>query len=174
MFLTSLNQYSSNLNGILFAKFNSYIIYSQICGVQNELAKCHKELNSFQKMEETYRSNPKFGNSNQLRAEMDQVRVKIAELESALAAMRKEHAVVESRLGSLRSRSPNPPTRGCSEESPEGLKRNSRSGSRSGSSNDSGSLKSSNLSIGSSAVTSTGQVVYDIPENSYNNQVSIP
>jgi hypothetical protein len=45
-------------------------------------------MNSFQKMEETYRSNPKFGNSNQLRAEMEQLRVKIVELEAALAQLR--------------------------------------------------------------------------------------
>ena len=140
---------------------------SQIYGVQNELAKCHKEMNSFQKMEETYRSNPKFGNSNQLRAEMDQVRAKIKDLDAALASLRAEHAIVENRLGSLRSRSPNP-TRACPEDSPEEKKRISRSGS----SNDSGSIKSSNLSIGSSAVTSSGPVVYDIPENSYNHQVN--
>jgi hypothetical protein len=43
---------------------------------------------SFLKMEETYRANPKFGNSNQLRAEMEQTREKIGELESLLTSLR--------------------------------------------------------------------------------------
>jgi len=44
--------------------------------------------------------------------------------------------------------------------------------SRSDSSNDSGSIKSSSLSIGSSAmINSVGQVVYDIPENELHQRV---
>ena len=52
------------------------------------MAKCRKELASFKKMEETLRSNPKFGNTNQLRKETEQVMFKIAELENALASLR--------------------------------------------------------------------------------------
>jgi hypothetical protein len=77
---------------------------------------------------------------------------------------------VSTRLGSLRSRSPLPGVRAVRDgrdPSPDNLKRSSRSDS----SNDSGSIKSSNLSIGSSAVA-TSSVVYDVPENAYNNQVT--
>jgi hypothetical protein len=57
----------------------------QICGAETELAKCRKELSSFKKMEETYRSNPKFGNTNQLRKETEQVQ----ELKKSLFYLRR-------------------------------------------------------------------------------------
>ncbi len=109
------------------------------------LQRKQKELVSLQQMVVTYQSNPKFGNSKHFQGEISNLTLEIEDLEKALHAMRANKAAIEDQLESLRSRSPMPPSgspmlaRGSA----------SRGGTTPRSSQSSGSVKSSTLSLGS-------------------------
>ncbi len=81
-------------------------IEHHIATAEQDLAKKQKELNSLLQMEATYKQNPKYGNAKQFQGEIAQLRKDIAAIDSALIAMRADHAAIENQLESLRSRSP--------------------------------------------------------------------
>jgi len=121
----------------------------QMARIEAELSKSQKELFSLNQMMETYQNNPKFGNSKKFQSEIQNLHSHVSELESALTSIRAEHVQVEERLGALRARTSSPNIR---------LSPTARL-QRGGSSNSSGSMKSSTLSIASSS----NNRVYDVP-----------
>ena len=112
---------------------------------ESDLGKKQKELAALQQMVETYKSNPKFGNSKKFQEEISNLNKVVTEIENALHAMRTDHAAIENQLESLKRRSPMPAG------SPMLLNRDRTPRS----SQSSGSLKSSSLSIGSNAMNTS-------------------
>ncbi|TRY73831.1 hypothetical protein TCAL_01926 [Tigriopus californicus] len=112
---------------------------------EHEHNKKTKEFKSLQQMVNTYKENPKFGSTKKFQSEIHTLEKDVAQLERHLDELRKELKSTESRLESIRSRSPmvgSPMLRGSLNRTPR-------------SSQSSGSIKSSSLSLSSAAPMNT-------------------
>ena len=145
---------------------------------EKKLSTKQKELKSLKQMVATYKSNPKFGNPKHFQGDIQNLTKEIADLDNAVRAMKADHAAIEDRLESLRSRSPmvNVTTAGGG-ASPMMLTRDRTPRS----SQSSGSLKSSNLSIGSNQAssshhmnTSPDSLYEQVPYNEWDDDFDTP